>query len=61
MIWESCGFGYTEHKKIEFAIFRFFYDFKSNLQVSAITHKGVRIFIHLGPWNYSTSQLYPRL
>jgi hypothetical protein len=46
---------YTYMEKIvvlEFAIFGFLYDFKSNLQVSAITHKGVRIFIHLGPWKF---------
>jgi hypothetical protein len=49
MFGESCISCYTKHSKIGFAIFRFFYDFKLILQVSAKTHQGVRIFIHLGP------------
>jgi hypothetical protein len=40
MFWESCRFGYTEHNKIGFAIFGFFFDFILNLQVAAKTLKG---------------------
>jgi hypothetical protein len=49
MFWESCSFGCAEHRKIEFAIFGFFYDFILNLQVSAITHKGVKIHFAKDP------------
>jgi hypothetical protein len=41
-----------EHHKIEFAIFGFFYDFISILQVSADTQRRARIFMHVGPWNF---------
>jgi hypothetical protein len=61
MFSKSCSFGWTEHNKIEFAIFGFFYDFKSNLQCSAISLKGVKIHfakdsleryvgLQQGPW-----------
>jgi hypothetical protein len=40
MFWESCSFGYTEHNKIGFGIFGFFFDFILNLQVAAKTLKG---------------------
>jgi hypothetical protein len=49
MFQESCSFGYTEHIKIEITIFGFFYNFKSNLQVSAISHKGVKIHFAKDP------------
>jgi hypothetical protein len=49
MFQESCSFGCTEHSKIKFAIFGFFYDFILNLQVSAITHKGVKIHFAKDP------------
>jgi hypothetical protein len=45
---ESCSSYYTEHSKIEFAIFGFSYDFILNLQVSAQTQKGGRFFLHIG-------------
>jgi hypothetical protein len=45
---ESCSSCYTEHRKIEFAIFGFFYDFILNLQVAAKTHQRGRIFLALG-------------
>jgi hypothetical protein len=68
MFGESCSSCYTEHNKIELAIFGFFYDFKSNLQCSAISPKGVKIHfakeslersvgLQQGPWfAQSTSQ-----
>jgi hypothetical protein len=52
MFVESCSSGYTEHHKIEFANFGFFYDFISNLQVFAKTLKKGRIYMHSGPWNF---------
>jgi hypothetical protein len=39
MLRESCSSSYTEHNKIKFAIFGFFYDFISNLQDTAKTLK----------------------
>jgi hypothetical protein len=45
MLWESCSFGYTEQKKIVFAIFRFFYDFIGILQGAAKnTQRGKKLF-----------------
>jgi hypothetical protein len=41
---ESCSSWYTEHSKIKFAIFGFFYDFIGILQVSAEIDKRIRIF-----------------
>jgi hypothetical protein len=39
ILWESCSSSYTEHNKIEFAIFGFFRDFILNLQVSVETQQ----------------------
>jgi hypothetical protein len=52
MLWESCSSSYTEHNKIGIAIFGYFYDFILNLQIAANTHKGSRIYMHSGPWNF---------
>jgi hypothetical protein len=49
MLRESCSSSYTEHKKIGFAIFGFFYDFISNLQDTAKTLKRWRIILHADP------------
>jgi hypothetical protein len=49
MIWEICSSSYTEHNKIGFAIFGFFYDFISNLQDTAKTLKRLRIILHADP------------
>jgi hypothetical protein len=49
----SCSYSYIEQNKIEFAFFfGFFYDFILNLQGTAKTHKGSRIYMHSGPWNF---------
>jgi hypothetical protein len=61
MLCKSCRSCHTEHNKIQFALFGYFCDFKWILQVTAKAHQRGRIFLALGPWNYSTSQLYPRL
>jgi hypothetical protein len=47
---ESCSSYYTEHNKIEFAIFGFFYDFILNLQVAVETQQRWRIIFHKDPW-----------
>jgi hypothetical protein len=49
MFRESCTFGYTEHNKIGFAIFGFFFDFLRILQGAAETQKGVKILITSRP------------
>jgi hypothetical protein len=49
MFGESCSFGYTEHRKIEFAIFGFFYDFKSTLQLQLKHNKGEDSFCPEAP------------
>jgi hypothetical protein len=49
MFGESCSSCYTEHNKIEFAFFGFFYDFIWNLQDPAEIHKRVRIFFYHTP------------
>jgi hypothetical protein len=56
---ESCSSCYTEHRKIEFAIFGVFYDLKSILQVSAEIHKRIRINLLETPRLFGTSQFYP--
>jgi hypothetical protein len=61
MFGESYSSCYTEHNKIGFAIFGVFYDFKSILQVSAITHKclktlfATRTLERLKPHNHTLS------
>jgi hypothetical protein len=49
MLWKSCSSSYTEHNKIGFEIFGFFYDFISNLQDTAKTLKRWRIILHADP------------
>jgi hypothetical protein len=49
MFGESYSSGYTEHNKITFAIFGFFYDLLWILQGAAEIHKRVRIILHAGP------------
>jgi hypothetical protein len=49
MLWESCSSSYTEHNKIGFAIFGFFYDFILNLQDTVKTLKRWRIIFHADP------------
>jgi hypothetical protein len=45
----SCSSSYTEHNKIWFAIFGFFYDFISILQVAAKTHQRGKNLLVLRP------------
>jgi hypothetical protein len=47
---ESCSSCYTEHNKIGFAIFGFFWDLLWILQGSAKIQKGVRNFLQTDPW-----------
>jgi hypothetical protein len=62
MLWESCSSSHTEHNKIWFAIFGFFYKLILNLQVTGSIHKTVKNlfapdplklsnFSQEGPWN----------
>jgi hypothetical protein len=52
MPWESCSSSYTEHKKVEFAIFGFFYDFIRFFKVVGKTHKRGRYILLEDPWNF---------
>jgi hypothetical protein len=56
---ESCSSCYTEYRKIELAIFGFFYDFIINLQVAAKTHQRGRIFSALGSLELFNSTTLP--
>jgi hypothetical protein len=50
MLCRICRFSHTEHNKIGFAIFGFFYDLIWILQVAAKTHKRGRTNFHEDPW-----------
>jgi hypothetical protein len=57
----SCSSSYTEHNKVEFAFFLFFYDFISNLQDTAQTLKGVKNPFACRPLlTFNNSQMCPR-
>jgi hypothetical protein len=58
MLRESCSSSYTEHNKIKFAIFGFFYDFISNLQDTAKTLKKWRILLHADPCQLLKVHIY---
>jgi hypothetical protein len=49
MLRESCSSGHTEHKKIGFAIFGFFYDFISNLQATRSKSESWKNLLALKP------------
>jgi hypothetical protein len=49
MVCRSCISSYTEHNKIGFAIFEFFYNFILNLQVTGSKSKTGRIYLCPGP------------
>jgi hypothetical protein len=49
MCWERCSYSYTEHDKIGFAFFGFFYDFILNLHDTTKTLKRRRIILHADP------------
>jgi hypothetical protein len=49
MLWESCSSSHTEHNKIGFAIFGFFYKLIWNLQVTGSFHKTGKNLIALSP------------
>jgi hypothetical protein len=52
MFCRNCSPSHTEHNKIRFAIFGFFYDLMLNLQSAAQTHKGVKTLIASRPLEY---------
>jgi hypothetical protein len=52
MLCRNCTTSHTEHNKIVFAIFGFFYDFILNLQVTGPKSQTGRIYLCPGPWNF---------
>jgi hypothetical protein len=49
----NCSSSYTEHNKIGFAIFGFFYDFILNLQITGSRGKSWKNLLALGPLELS--------
>jgi hypothetical protein len=57
---QSCSSCHTEHRKIVFAIFGFFYDFLSILQGAGLIHKTRKnLFAQGTPKLLKSSQIYP--
>jgi hypothetical protein len=54
MLCKSCRPSHTEHNKIGFTIFGFFYDLILNLQVAAKTLNKGRIILRRDPWKFRT-------
>jgi hypothetical protein len=58
MLCKSCRSSHTEHNKIRFAIFGFFYNFKLNLQGAFETHKRVKNHFAKRPLESSRAHRY---